>query len=91
MKIKILVGVFDAADLNYPQEVEETYYKLINSSLETVSLDPLITWDYLEMIETYDISYVVCRDQTVYSKFSGNPNFRLVFNGGNVAVFQVAK
>ena len=91
MKIKILVGVFDAADLNYPQEVEETYYKLINSSLETVSLDPLITWDYREMIETYDISYVVCRDQTVYSKFSGNPNFRLVFNGGNVAVFQVAK
>jgi hypothetical protein len=91
MKIQILVGVFDAADLDYPKEVEETYYSLVNSSLETVSFDPLITWDYSEMIETYDISYVVCRDQTVYSKFSENPNFRLVFNGGNVAVFQVAK
>jgi hypothetical protein len=91
MNIKILVGVFDAADLDYPTEVEETYYRLANSSLETVSLDPLVTWDYIEMIETYDISYVVCRDQTVYSKFSENPNFRLVFNGGNVAVFQVAK
>jgi hypothetical protein len=91
MEIKILVGVFDAKDLNYPDEVEETHYRLVNSSLEMVTLDPLITWDYLEMIENYDISYVVCRDQNVYSKFSENPQFRLVFNGGNVAVFQVVK
>jgi hypothetical protein len=91
MEIKILVGVFDAKNLNYPDEVEETHYRLVNSSLEMVTLDPLITWDYLEMIENYDISYVVCRDQNVYSKFSENPQFRLVFNGGNVAVFQVLK
>ena len=91
IKIKILVGVFDAEDLNYPDEVEETYYSLVNSSLERVTLDPLITWDYVEMIEKYDVSYVVCRDQRIYPKFSEDPKFRLVFNGGNIAVFQVAK
>jgi hypothetical protein len=89
MEIKILVGVFDAEDLSYPDEVEETYYSLVNSSLERVTLDPLITWDYVEMIEKYDVSYVVCRDPRIYSKFSEDPKFRLVFNGGNVAVFQV--
>jgi len=91
IKIKILVGVFDAEDLNYPEEVEKTYDKLTNSSLEMLTLDPLITWDYVEMMEKYDVSYVVCRDQNVYSKFSEDPKFRLVFNGGNVAVFQVVK
>jgi len=90
MKIKILVGVFDAEDLSY-EEVEKTYYKFVNSSLEMVTLDPLITWDYVEMMNKYDVSYVVCRDQNVYSKFSEDPKFRLVFNGGNVAVFQVVK
>lgn len=91
INIKILVGVFDAQDLSYPEEVEKTYDKLVNSSLEMVTLDPLITWDYVEMMDKYDVSYVVCRDQNVYSKFSEDPKFRLVFNGGNVAVFQVVK
>jgi len=91
INIKILVGVFDAEDLSYPEEVEKTYDKLASSPLETVTLDPLITWDYVEMMEEYDVSYVVCRDQNVYSKFSEDPKFRQVFNGGNVAVFQVAK
>ena len=91
INIKMLVGVFDAEDLSYPDEVEETYRRLANSSLETVTLDPLIAWDYIEMIEKYDVSYVVCRDQNVYLKFSEDPKFRLVFKGGNVAVFQVVK
>ena len=91
INIKIFVGVFDAQDLSYPEEVEKTYDKLVNSSLEMVTLDPLITWDYVEMMDKYDVSYVVCRDQNVYSKFSEDPRFRLVFNGGNVAVFQVVK
>jgi len=90
INIRMLVGVFDAEDLNY-SEVEETYYKFVNSSLERVTLEPLITWDYIEMLGEYDVSYVVCRDQDVYSKFSEDPKFRLVFNGGNVAVFQVVK
>ena len=91
MEIKILVGVFDAKDLDYPDEVEETYYRLVNSSLETITLDPLITWNYTEMIKKYEVSHVVCRDQNVYLKFSEDPHFRLVFNSGNVAIFQVIK
>jgi len=91
INIKILVGVFDAQDLNYPDEVEEKYCELAASPLETETIDPLITWDYVEMMDKYDVSYVVCRDQNVYSKFSEDPKFRLVFNGGNVAVFQVVK
>ena len=91
INIKILVGVFDAQNLSYPDEVEEKYVELAASPPETVTPDPLITWNYIEMIEEYDISYVVCRDQNVYLKFSEDPNFRLVFNSGNVAVFQVVK
>jgi hypothetical protein len=89
--IKMLIGVFDAEDLSYPEEVEEKYDEFVNSSQEMVSLDPLFAWSYVEMIEEYDVSYVVCRDPRVYSKFSEAPTFRLVFNGGNVALFQVVK
>jgi len=88
---KMIVGVFDVEDLSYPYEVIRKYGELASSPLEKVTSDPLITWDYIEMMEEYDVSYVVCRDQDVYSKFSEDPKFRLVFNGGNVAVFQVIK
>ncbi len=90
MKIKFLVGVFDAGDLN-PDEVNSIYYELSESPLEKVSIDPLITWNYNEMIEEYNLSFVVCRDYRVYPKFSGDPKFRVVFKGGNIAVFQVVK
>jgi len=86
---KMLVGVVDVEDLSYPYEVEMVYSELASSPLETVTSEPLITWDYVEMMEEYDVSYVVCRDQNVYLKFSEDPKFRMVFNGGNVAVFQV--
>jgi hypothetical protein len=89
INIKILVGVFDAKKLSYPDQVIDKYYELANSTLKNVTLDPLITWDYTKMIDEYDVSYVVCRDQRMYSKFSEDPQFRLVFNGGTVAVFQV--
>jgi len=88
---KMLVGIFDVEDLSYPYEVVIKYGEIASSPLETVTSEPLITWDYIEMMEEYDVSYVVCRDQDVYSKFSENPKFRMVFNGGNVAVFQVIK
>ncbi len=91
MKIKMLVGVFDAENLSYPAEVEETYRELSGAPLESVSLDPLITWDYNGMIEEYDVSFVACRDYRIFPKFSQDPKFRLVFKGGNIAVFQVAK
>ena len=88
---KMLVGVFDVEDLSYPYEVMNVYSELASSLLEKVTSDPLITWDYIEMMEEYDVSYVVCRDQDVYSKFSEDPKFRMMFNGGNVTVFQVVK
>jgi len=91
INIKILVGAFDAQNLSYPDEVKTKCYELAASPLETVTLDPLITWDYVEMMDKYDISYVVCRDHRIYLKFSEDPKFRLVFNSGNVAVFQVVK
>ena len=88
---KMLVGVVDVKDLSYPYEVEMVYSELASSPLETVTSDPLIAWDYIEMIKEYDVSYVVCRDQNIYLKFSEDPKFRMMFNGGNVAVFQVTK
>jgi hypothetical protein len=91
INIKMLIGVFDAQDLSYPNEVEQKYREIADSPLENVTLDPLITWNYVEMIDEYDVSYVVCRDQKVYLKFSEDPHFRLMFNSGNVAVFQVVK
>jgi len=86
---QMLVGVVDVEDLSYPYEVKIVYSELASSPLETVTSEPLITWDYIEMMEEYDVSYVVCRDQDVYLKFSEDPKFRMVFNGGKVAVFQV--
>jgi len=88
---KMLVGVVDVEDLSYPYEVKMVYSELASSPLETVTSEPLITWDYIEMMDEYDISYVVCRDQDVYLKFSEDQKFRMVFKGGNVAVFQVTK
>ncbi len=90
MKIKFLVGVFDAEDLN-PEEVNSAYYENAEAPLETVSFDPIVTWNYLEMVEEYDISFVACRDYRIIPKFSGDPKFRLVFKGGNIVLFQVAK
>jgi hypothetical protein len=43
------------------------------------------------MMKEYDVSYVVCRDEEVYLKFSEDPKFRIVFKGGSVTVFQVTK
>jgi hypothetical protein len=88
---KMLVGVVDVEDLSYPYEVNMVYAELASSPLETVTSEPLITWNYIEMMEEYDVSYVVCRDQNVYLKFSEDQKFRIVFKGGNVAVFQVTK
>jgi len=94
INIKFLVGVFDAGDMKYPDEVFEAYDEFADSPLEVVTDDPITIWDiwdYTEMIEKFDVTHVVCRDQNVYSKFSEDPNFQLVFNSGKVAVFQVTK
>jgi hypothetical protein len=91
INIKMLIAIFDAEDLSYPNEVEEMYYDLAASPLETVTLGPLSTFDYIEMIEEYDVSYVVSREERAELKFLNDPNFRRVFNSGNVTIFQVTK
>ena len=92
INIKALVGVFDAQDLNWHNEVEEKYREFLESpEKKEPTATSVSVWEYTEMIEKYGVSFVVCRDEEVYLKFSENPNFRLIFNSGNVAVFQVVK
>ena len=91
INIKILVGVFDVQGLSFPEEIDQRYIEIANSRENIVTFDPLFTWDYKEMINEYNVSYVICRDQTIYPKFAGDPTFRLLLNSGNVAVFQVTK
>ncbi len=91
INIKTLIGVFDAEDLSWPYEVNEKYPELLASTEEKVTQDPLITWELHGNDEKYEVSYVVCRDYRIYSKFSEDPKFRLIFNAGNVTVFQAVK
>ena len=60
----------------------------------TVGLDNknlILTNRTADMINEDDVLYVVCRVYRMYSKFSKNPQFRLMFNAGNVTVFYAAK
>ena len=91
INIKTQIGVFDAKNLSWPDEVKEKYLEFLASPDETETTAPLVAWEYTEMIEKYGISFVVCRNQEACLKFSENPNFRLILNSGNVAIFQVAK
>ena len=91
VNINLLVGVFDAKDLSYPDEVIEKYHALADSPMEIVSSEPLTVWDYEEMMNYYNVSYVVCREPHIYIKFSEDPKFRQVFSSGYVTIFQVVK
>jgi hypothetical protein len=91
INIKALIGVFDAHDLSWPKEVKEKYLEFLASPEAKATDAPLSAWEYTEMIEKYDVSFVVCREQESCLKFYENPNFRLIFNSGNVTVFQVSK
>lgn len=88
MNIKILVGVYDSEGRSYHDELNERYTELAINPLEKVTLDPLFTWNYVDMMKEYNVSYVICRDYRMYSKFSEDPQFRFMFNAGNVTVFQ---
>ncbi|MCW4034192.1 MAG: hypothetical protein NWF03_02380 [Candidatus Bathyarchaeota archaeon] len=88
--IKLLVGVYSVEGLS-SEEIEQMYYDLAENPYEIVNTEPIYNWSYVEMIEEYDVSYVVCRYPIVYPKFAEDPRFRTVFMGRNVAVFQVVK
>ena len=91
INITMLIGVFEAEDLSYPNEVEQIFHELAASPLGTVTVDPLATFNYVEMMEEHDISYVVIRDKRAQLKFLNDSNFRLLYNCGNVTIFQVTK
>jgi len=91
INIKMLVGVFDSEGRSYHTELNERYAELAINPLEKETQDPLVTWNYVDMMKEYDVSYVVCRDYRMYSKFSEDPQFRLMFNAGNVTVFHAVK
>ncbi|PVX26863.1 MAG: hypothetical protein CW691_00135 [Candidatus Bathyarchaeum sp.] len=90
INIKMWVDVFDAENVTNPTDSVDMYDELGGSSVEKGS-EQLTTWTYTEMIEDYNVSYVVCRNQYVCMKFAKDPDFRLVYNCGNVAIFQVKR
>ena len=87
----MLIGVFDAQNLTYPEQVKSKCAELAASPLEVVSSEPVFTWQYMEMLEEYDVSYVVCREQDTYLRLMEDPKFRRVFFAVDVSVFQVIK
>jgi len=88
IRIKFFVGVFDAGDMEY-EEILEIYDELSRDPQQIVANLPIIAWDYLEVIKSYNISFIVCRDQEIYPKFSNDPNFQVVYNSPEVAIFKV--
>jgi hypothetical protein len=91
INIDLLCGVFNAEDLSYPDEVTQAYYGYAESPKEVVTDEPLYTWNYVDVLEKYDISYVVYRYQDSNAKFYCDPRFRLVYDAADVSVFQVVK
>jgi hypothetical protein len=90
IKITFLAGVFDAEKMTY-QEVLKKYDEFLLNPQQITSNLSVTTWDYLEMIKSYNVSFVVCREQGIYPKFSMDPNFQVAYNNGAVAIFKVVE
>ena len=88
IRIRFLIGVFDAENMTY-KEVLETYEKLLQNPKQMVANFPITEWDYLEMIKSYNISFVICRDKGVYPKFLNDPGFQAVYSNQGVIIFKV--
>ncbi|MFZ7137316.1 MAG: hypothetical protein ACOWW1_02700 [archaeon] len=92
IETKIVVNVFDLDGTNYDKYSEY----LDENGTELLKVDgnyetPVTVWEYTNMLEEFDVSYIVCRDSDVYMKFAQDANYRLVLKGGHVAVFEVTK
>ena len=91
IRINFLVGVFDAENMKY-EEVLETYAEHLRNPQQIIEETlPVMSWEYLETIKRYNISFIVCRDQEIYPKFSNDPNFQVVYNSVEVAIFKVVE
>jgi len=84
------VGVFDAENMEY-EEVLETYDEFFRNPQQIVTNLPIVVWDFLEIVKSYNISFVICRNEETYPKFANDPHFEVVYNSVHVAVFQVSE
>ena len=89
--INLGVTVFEIENLYYDQffgYLENNQYNLTKTEN---SEEPVTVWEYTDMLEDFDVSYIVCRDTDVFMKFAQDSRYRLVMNCGHVAVFEVTK
>jgi hypothetical protein len=91
LDMSMRIAVFDAEDLQWDKGVKREYDAYSNWSKSLSTQEPISVWNYIDMLDEYDVSYVICRDQKGYLKFAPDPKFRLLINSGDVAVFQVVK
>jgi len=92
INVKMNVSVFDIGTRIYKEfkgflkdiYVVETFEPVPDS-------EPVTVWKYTDMLEEFNVSYIVCRDSDVYMKFAQDANYRLVLKCGHVAVFEVTK
>ena len=85
--IRFHIEVFDTAEWN-DQNLTK-FQNFTYSPIEESTDDPFYIWDYAEMMENFNVTHIVCRDETVYAKFSQDPLFQFILNSGKVAIFQV--
>jgi hypothetical protein len=64
------------------------YSKILESSTND---ENIIIWNYSEIIEKYDLDYMVSRDWYIFHKVSEDPKFEFIYNCGNVSIFQLVK
>jgi hypothetical protein len=93
ISIRFHIEVFEPESWSY-EDFEDLFLLIKDQEFvyyptEEATDDPMYIWDYADMIETFNVTHIVCRDQSVYTKFSQDPLFQFILKSGNVAVFQV--
>ena len=77
----------DAASIN------NYFYPVIAANLKstqtTANLYIKEAFDYQNMLQNYNVSYIACRVPEMYPKFLRDPTFSLVFINSEVAIFKV--
>lgn len=92
LTIKMLVGVFETEKISFPEEGTDLFEKNSDNPLaKFLSSNEVTFWEYTNMIEEFNVTHVVCRDQTVTMKFAKDPHFQQVFHCGNVTIFQIKR
>ena len=96
-EIQILASAYSAD--NNPSIYQDTvsitnhFYPVIaanlNSTQTTADLYIKEAFDYQNMLQNYNVSYIACRVPEMYPKFLRDPTFSLVFINSEVAIFKV--